>query len=124
MGGDSGIPFGNYTLLRRIVRGGIAEIFVARQDGIDGFDRLVAIKRILPHLLDDKNSTEIATSMELGAWLVGRCPPVDTLGWGEESGIGQDALLDSEEHAVPVQCSHGSGNSTRSAARTSLAAQL
>ncbi len=55
VGGDSGIPFGNYTLLRRIARGGMAEVFVARQKGIDGFDRLVAIKRILPHLLDDKS---------------------------------------------------------------------
>ena len=33
----------------------MAEVFVARQTGIDGFDRLVAIKRILPHLLDDKS---------------------------------------------------------------------
>jgi len=55
VGDESGIPFGNYTLLRRIARGGMAEVFVARQKGIDGFDRLVAIKRILPHLLDDKS---------------------------------------------------------------------
>lgn len=55
MGSESGIPFGNYTLLKRIARGGMAEVFVARQKGIDGFDRLVAIKRILPHLLDDKS---------------------------------------------------------------------
>ena len=52
MGSESGIPFGNYTLLKRIARGGMAEVFVARQMGIDGFDRLVAIKRILPHLVD------------------------------------------------------------------------
>ncbi len=55
VGEESGIPFGNYTLLRRIARGGMAEVFVARQKGIDGFDRLVAIKRILPHLLDDQS---------------------------------------------------------------------
>ncbi len=28
---------------------------MARQEGMDGFDRMVAIKRILPHLLDDKS---------------------------------------------------------------------
>jgi serine/threonine-protein kinase len=33
----------------------MAEVFVARQKGMDGFDRMVAIKRILPHLLDDKS---------------------------------------------------------------------
>ncbi len=33
----------------------MAEVFVARQEGMDGFDRMVAIKRILPHLLDDQS---------------------------------------------------------------------
>jgi serine/threonine-protein kinase len=47
-----GIPFGNYRLLRRIARGGMAEVFLARQT--DG-DRLVAIKRILPHLVTVKD---------------------------------------------------------------------
>ncbi len=55
MGSEVGIPFGNYTLLKRIAQGGMAEVFVARQKGMEGFDRLVAIKRILPHLLDDQS---------------------------------------------------------------------
>jgi len=47
-----GIRFGHYVLLRRIARGGMAEVFLAQQRGLEGFDRRVAIKRILPHLLD------------------------------------------------------------------------
>lgn len=47
-----GIPFGSYRLLKRIARGGMAEVFLARQRGPEGFDRLVALKRILPHLVD------------------------------------------------------------------------
>lgn len=50
---ELGISFGNYTLLRRIAQGGMAEVFIARHEGMQGIDRLVAIKRILPHLLDD-----------------------------------------------------------------------
>lgn len=52
---SAGIPFGQYTLSRRIARGGMAEVFLARQSGPEGFDRYVAIKRILPHLADTSN---------------------------------------------------------------------
>ena len=49
---DAGIKFGSYVLLRRIARGGMAEVFLAQQRGLEGFDRRVAVKRILPHLAD------------------------------------------------------------------------
>jgi serine/threonine-protein kinase len=49
---DGGIRFGQYLLLRRIARGGMAEVFLAQQRGFEGFDRRVAVKRILPHLAD------------------------------------------------------------------------
>jgi eukaryotic-like serine/threonine-protein kinase len=49
---DGGIRFGQYVLLRRIARGGMAEVFLAHQRGLEGFDRRVAVKRILPHLAD------------------------------------------------------------------------
>ncbi len=42
--------FGKYRILERIAVGGMAEIFRARLDGIGGFHRTFAIKRILPHL--------------------------------------------------------------------------
>src|SRR5271156_1528161 len=47
-----GVAFGNYRLLRRLARGGMAEVFLAQQQGVEGFQRRVAIKRILPHLSD------------------------------------------------------------------------
>ncbi len=49
---EAGIKFGHYVLLRRIARGGMAEVFLAQQRGLEGFDRRVAVKRILPHLAD------------------------------------------------------------------------
>ena len=48
----AGIRFGQYVLLRRLARGGMAEVFLAQQHGFEGFDRRVAVKRILPHLAD------------------------------------------------------------------------
>jgi serine/threonine-protein kinase len=49
-----GIPFGKYRLLKRLARGGMAEVFLAAQSGPDGFRRRVAVKRILPHLADSQ----------------------------------------------------------------------
>lgn len=42
--------FGKYELTRRIARGGMAEIFLAIEHGIEDVQREVAIKRILPHM--------------------------------------------------------------------------
>src|SRR5882724_8088864 len=43
-------PFGDYTLVNRIAQGGMAEVFFAKRRGVEGFEKTVAIKRILPEL--------------------------------------------------------------------------
>ncbi len=45
--------FGNYQLIKRIALGGMAEVWLAKQTGIEGFNRHVVVKRILPHLAED-----------------------------------------------------------------------
>jgi serine/threonine protein kinase len=45
--------FGRYQLLERLAVGGMAEIFRARQSGAHGFEKILVIKRILPHLAAD-----------------------------------------------------------------------
>jgi eukaryotic-like serine/threonine-protein kinase len=44
---------GRYELIRRLAKGGMAELFLARAEGPWGFEKLVALKRILPHLAED-----------------------------------------------------------------------
>jgi serine/threonine protein kinase len=46
--------FGPYLLLERVARGGMAEVFRAKRTGIAGFEKIVAVKRILPHLSDNQ----------------------------------------------------------------------
>jgi len=46
--------FGVYELLHEIARGGMAELYLARLHGYGGFERWLAIKRILPHLAHDQ----------------------------------------------------------------------
>lgn len=43
-----GRTIGRYTLLRRIAKGGMAEVYLARSDGASGVSKQVALKRILP----------------------------------------------------------------------------
>jgi serine/threonine-protein kinase len=43
---------GGYELIHRLAVGGMAEVFLARRTGPDGFEKRVALKRILPHLSD------------------------------------------------------------------------
>jgi eukaryotic-like serine/threonine-protein kinase len=45
--------FGRYQLLERLAVGGMAEIFRARVSGDHGFEKILVIKRILPHLAVD-----------------------------------------------------------------------
>src|SRR6266852_1928638 len=47
--------YGTYLLLDRIAVGGMAEIFLARQMGVEGFEKTVVLKRIRPHLGDKKS---------------------------------------------------------------------
>jgi len=45
---------GRYLLLHKLAVGGMAEIFLAKSSGIEGFQKVVVLKRILPHLRADE----------------------------------------------------------------------
>ncbi len=45
--------FGEYQLLKKLATGGMAEIWLARQSGPEGFEKLLVVKRILPHLAEN-----------------------------------------------------------------------
>ena len=49
-----GTRFGQYVLLEKIATGGMAEVWKARMRGVEGFQKIVAIKKILPHLSEDR----------------------------------------------------------------------
>lgn len=53
------VTFGRYRLLDRIGRGGMAEVFKAKSYGVEGFEKVVVIKRILPDLAKSKEFVEM-----------------------------------------------------------------
>src|SRR3954467_8334721 len=53
------VPFGKYVLLERISVGGMAEVFKAKSFGVEGFEKILAIKRILPSMAEDADFIEM-----------------------------------------------------------------
>jgi len=59
---DSEVParaapekIGRYQLCFELASGGMASVYLARAEGAPGFEKLVALKRIHPHLADEKD---------------------------------------------------------------------
>ena len=54
-------PFGKYFLTDKIAVGGMAEIYKAKSFGVDGFEKVLAIKKILSHYSADKEFITMLT---------------------------------------------------------------
>ncbi|WP_157069376.1 serine/threonine-protein kinase [Sandaracinus amylolyticus] len=56
-----GMPrrFGKYTLMRKLATGGMAELFLALQRSVAGFEKLIVVKRVLPNLAQDRSFIEL-----------------------------------------------------------------
>jgi serine/threonine-protein kinase len=51
--------FGRYRIVAHLATGGMAQVFIARLEGPGQFQRTVAVKRVLPHLVEDVRFREM-----------------------------------------------------------------
>src|SRR5687768_9389124 len=45
-----------YRVVGQLGGGGMAAVFLVRREGVGGFDKLLAMKMVLPHLIQDERS--------------------------------------------------------------------
>lgn len=79
--------FGKYQILERIATGGMAEIYKARLEGIGGFQRTFAIKRILPNLSQNADYIAMLVDEAKVAGLLSHANIVQILDLGQVDGI-------------------------------------
>ncbi len=77
---------GGYDLLRRLGSGGMAEVHLARANGIQGFQKLVVLKQILPHLSRDKHFVRMFIEEARVAALLDHPNVVQVFDLGRENG--------------------------------------
>jgi len=56
------MQLGRYQLIRKLAQGGMAELFLARVEGPWGFEKTLALKRILPHLAEEPSFVDMFLS--------------------------------------------------------------
>jgi eukaryotic-like serine/threonine-protein kinase len=81
------VIYGKYQLLEQLARGGMAEVFKAKAHGVEGFEKILVIKRILPELSENRafvnmfiNEAKIAVTLSHA-----NIVQVFDLGWAENT---------------------------------------
>ncbi len=85
-GGRGEGEVGRYDLVARLAIGGMGELFLARERGLAGFERLVAIKRILPNLASRSSFREMFLREARILARLNHPNIVQTFGLGEDEG--------------------------------------
>ena len=75
----------NYELIRKRASGGMAEIYKARMEGLGGFQRLFALKRILPEYSENKDFIEMLVEEAKIAGLLSHANIVQIVDLGPDS---------------------------------------
>ena len=84
---SSGSALGRYELLLPIAKGGMAEVWAARLHGTRGFQKVVAIKTILPGAIDDARMEEMFLVEAELASKIHHPNVVGTIDLGEHEGV-------------------------------------
>ena len=103
--GDELLPkqFGKYTLLYKLSAGGMAEIFLALQRSLVGFEKLVVVKRILPAMNQDRSFVDMLLHEARIAATLSHPNIVQTFDAGEIEGtyyIAMEHIHGEDVHAV------------------------
>src|SRR5438067_7643632 len=83
---DVGSVFGKYFLMKKLAAGGMGEIYLAKQQGPAGFQKILVVKKILAHLTENKEFIEAFLGEARLAAQMNHRNVVQVFELGEESG--------------------------------------
>ena len=121
-----GETFGRYQLLGLLGQGGMGRLYIAERRGIQGFVKIVALKRIQPHLADSKQLREMFLNEARIAARLEHPNIVATYELGEVDGnyfISMEYLPGEDLSAIISGCQEGRMPIEIAAALTQQAAQ-
>ena len=121
-----GETFGRYQLLGLLGQGGMGRLYIAERRGIQGFVKIVALKRIQPHLADSKQLREMFLNEARIAARLEHPNIVATYELGEVDGkyfISMEYLPGEDLSAIIAGCQDGRMPVAIAAALTQQAAQ-
>ncbi|QRK13738.1 serine/threonine protein kinase [Archangium violaceum] len=104
---EQGLTVGRYQLLTKLAVGGMAEIWLARQSGPQGFEKFVAIKRIVERLSSDSEFVGLFLDEARLAAQLNHPHIVQILELGEEEGayyIAMEYLAGENSASIAKAC--------------------
>ena len=82
-----GTRLGKYDVIHRIAFGGMAEIYLARASGIQGFEKYVVLKRILPQYAANRELVKMFLQEARVAAMLDHANIAQVHDIGEEAGV-------------------------------------
>lgn len=99
--------FGRYRLLEKLGQGGMAEVFKAKSYGVEGFEKVVVIKRILPELAQSDEFVEMFIHEAKLAVRLSHANVVQVFDLGIAPGTGSGAMATPDAYYMAMEYVNG-----------------
>ncbi len=99
--------FGRYRLLERLGQGGMAEVFKAKSYGVEGFEKILVIKRILPELARSQDFVDMFIHEAKLAVRLSHANVVQVFDLGKATGEVADGGGPSDAYYIAMEYVHG-----------------
>jgi serine/threonine protein kinase len=99
--------FGRYRLLERLGQGGMAEVFKAKSYGVEGFEKILVIKRILPELSRSQDFVDLFVHEAKLAVRLSHANIVQVFDLGKGSGNEASGAAQPHAYYIAMEYVHG-----------------
>jgi tetratricopeptide (TPR) repeat protein len=99
--------FGRYRLLERLGQGGMAEVFKAKSYGVEGFEKILVIKRILPELARSEDFVDLFIHEAKLAVRLSHANIVQVFDLGKATGEVTDGGRPADAYYIAMEYVHG-----------------